>query len=384
MRSSRPTARSTDDLHVSNGDGPRAGRGSLHARGAARSRSSAGSSVGGEPAPPVAGTVRGRADPPRPQPGSRRRVHVLGPRSGRVDTRGFEFEHVLADIQSLNEWALEGQLEVTALSLHAYPFVQDRYVLLPHGASMGSGYGPGRRRARDDDAGGPAPTSRSPCPGRMTTAFLLLRLLLGDFRYREVPFDQIIDEVQAGTRRGRPADPRGPADLRVARPAQGRRPGRVVAARDRPAAAARRERRAARPRRGRAPAPVDACSRRRSAPGSTTARRRSRTRGAGAAASPRSSPTASSACTSTSCTCDYGDEGREAVRELLTPRRGGRCVRPARPRRVRWRRRSLGGSRGRTAARRRARSGPRSAAATSDLRDKDSAADRGDQQQATG
>ena len=48
--------------------------------------------------------------------------------SGTVDPRGFEFEHVLADIQSLNEWALEGRLEVTALSLHAYPFVQDRYV----------------------------------------------------------------------------------------------------------------------------------------------------------------------------------------------------------------------------------------------------------------
>ena len=62
--------------------------------------------------------------------------------SGVVDPRGFDFEHVLADIQSLNEWALEGRLEVTALSLHAYPFVQDRYALLPHGASMGSGYGP--------------------------------------------------------------------------------------------------------------------------------------------------------------------------------------------------------------------------------------------------
>ena len=62
--------------------------------------------------------------------------------AGAVDTQGFEFEHVLADIQSLNEWALEGRLEVTALSLHAYPFVQDRYILLPHGASMGSGYGP--------------------------------------------------------------------------------------------------------------------------------------------------------------------------------------------------------------------------------------------------
>ena len=62
--------------------------------------------------------------------------------AGVVDTGDFSFEHVLEDIQTLNEWALEGRLEVTAISLHAYPFVQDRYVILPHGASMGSGYGP--------------------------------------------------------------------------------------------------------------------------------------------------------------------------------------------------------------------------------------------------
>ena len=98
----------------------------------------------------------------------------------RIDTRGFEFEHVLRDIQTLNEWALEGRLEVTAISLHAYPFVQDRYVLLPHGASMGSGYGPvlvGREPMTKDELAG----SRSPIPGKMTTAFLVLRMYLGDF-----------------------------------------------------------------------------------------------------------------------------------------------------------------------------------------------------------
>jgi 1,4-dihydroxy-6-naphthoate synthase len=117
--------------------------------------------------------------------------------SGAVDTRGFDFEHVLADIQSLNEWALEGRLEVTALSLHAYPFVQDQYVLLPHGASMGTGYGPvvvSREKITQEDLA----DVEIAVPGRMTTAFLLLRLLLGDFRYREVPFDQIIAAVQAG------------------------------------------------------------------------------------------------------------------------------------------------------------------------------------------
>jgi 5,8-dihydroxy-2-naphthoate synthase len=117
--------------------------------------------------------------------------------SGTVDPRGFEFEHVLADIQSLNEWALEGRLEVTALSLHAYPYVQDRYALLPHGASMGSGYGPvvvAREPMSKDELAG----VRISVPGRMTTAFLVLRLYLGDFEYREAPFDRILEQVVEG------------------------------------------------------------------------------------------------------------------------------------------------------------------------------------------
>jgi 1,4-dihydroxy-6-naphthoate synthase len=117
--------------------------------------------------------------------------------SGAVDTRGFEFEHVLKDIQTLNEWALEGRLEVSALSLHAYPFVQDRYVILPHGASMGSGYGPvvvARRRLTKEELR----AAEIAVPGRMTTAFLVLRLYLGDFAFREVPFDRILDEVLLG------------------------------------------------------------------------------------------------------------------------------------------------------------------------------------------
>jgi 1,4-dihydroxy-6-naphthoate synthase len=115
----------------------------------------------------------------------------------KIDTRGFDFEHVLRDIQTLNEWALEGLLETTAISLHAYPFVQDRYKLLPHGASMGSGYGPvvvSRRRLTRDQLR----ESEIAVPGRMTTAFLVLRLYLGDFRFREVPFDRIIEEVKSG------------------------------------------------------------------------------------------------------------------------------------------------------------------------------------------
>jgi 1,4-dihydroxy-6-naphthoate synthase len=118
--------------------------------------------------------------------------------AGRVETRGFEFEHVLRDIQTLNEWALAGRLEVTAISLHTYPFVQDRYVILPHGASMGSGYGP-VVVAREPLAQADLANVEIAVPGRMTTAFLVLRLFLGrDFRFREVPFDEIMAEVQAG------------------------------------------------------------------------------------------------------------------------------------------------------------------------------------------
>ena len=118
--------------------------------------------------------------------------------SGAVGRRDFEFEHVPQDIQTLNEWALEGRLEVSVISLHAYPFVQDRYIILPHGASMGSGYGPvvitSEPMSPDD-----LRDVEIAVPGRMTTAFLVLRLFLGrDFRHREVMFDRIIDEVRSG------------------------------------------------------------------------------------------------------------------------------------------------------------------------------------------
>jgi 1,4-dihydroxy-6-naphthoate synthase len=114
---------------------------------------------------------------------------------GRLDLGDYEFKHVLEDIQTLNEWALEGRLEVTALSLHAYPFVQDRYVLLPHGASMGFGYGPIVVAREELDLDG----VEIAVPGRMTTAFLTLRLYLGhEFPHREVCFDRILDEVSSG------------------------------------------------------------------------------------------------------------------------------------------------------------------------------------------
>ncbi len=117
--------------------------------------------------------------------------------AGVVDTRGFRFEQVLQDIQTLNEWARDGRLEVTAISLHNYPFVQDTYALLPHGASIGAGYGPVVVAAKElslDELR----EVEVVVPGTMTTAFLATRLALGDFRWRELPFDRILDEVSSG------------------------------------------------------------------------------------------------------------------------------------------------------------------------------------------
>ena len=114
-----------------------------------------------------------------------------------VDTRGHDFEQVLGDIQTLNQWARAARLEVTAISLAAYPFVQEDYALLPHGASIGVGYGPVVVACK--------PTTVAELgeleivvPGRMTTSFLALRLVLGDFAFRELPFDEIPEEVASG------------------------------------------------------------------------------------------------------------------------------------------------------------------------------------------
>src|SRR3954447_2685491 len=117
--------------------------------------------------------------------------------SGEVDPRRFEFEHVLKDIQTLNTWALDGKLEVSAISLAAYPLVQEQYVLLPHGASMGSGYWP-IVVAREEMSLADAHDVEIAVPGELTTAFLVLRMCMGKFRYRAVPFDQILDEVKSG------------------------------------------------------------------------------------------------------------------------------------------------------------------------------------------
>src|SRR6185436_19189490 len=122
---------------------------------------------------------------------------VWGLATGTVDVRGFDFELVPEDIQVLNEWALEGRLEVTALSLATYPLVEDRYDLLPHGASIGSGYGP-IVVAREPLQLSDLRRVEVVVPGRLTTAFSVLRMALGgDFAHRVLPFDQILEEVAA-------------------------------------------------------------------------------------------------------------------------------------------------------------------------------------------
>ena len=114
-----------------------------------------------------------------------------------VDTRGHAFEQVLGDIQTLNQWARCGRLEVTAISLAAYPFVQEDYALLPHGASIGSGYGP-ILVAREPMSKEELYELEIVVPGALTTSFLALRMFLSDFPYRELPFEQIPEEVASG------------------------------------------------------------------------------------------------------------------------------------------------------------------------------------------
>jgi len=119
-----------------------------------------------------------------------------------IPTRGFRFNHILQDIQTLNERATRGELDISAVSIHAYAYVSDKYALLPSGASMGDGYGPmlvaKKKFSRDDIA-----KKKIAVPGTMTSAFLALQLCLGkpakEFNCVVVPFDQIFSAVKNGT-----------------------------------------------------------------------------------------------------------------------------------------------------------------------------------------
>src|SRR5467141_2640633 len=124
----------------------------------------------------------------------------------KIDLRGYRFDHRLEDIQTLNERARRGELHISAISIHAYAYVADKYALLPCGASMGDGYGPIVIRKRST-SNVQRPTSNADTgqalrdcviaiPGKMTSAFLALQLYLGDFKHVVVPFDQIFEAVK--------------------------------------------------------------------------------------------------------------------------------------------------------------------------------------------
>lgn len=116
---------------------------------------------------------------------------------GLIDTNDLTYSHQLQDIETLNRRALKGELEVTAVSIHAYAYLADRYALLPSGSSMGDRYGP-RLVAREagslDDASG----KRIAVPGLLTTAYLALKLAVPQFEPIVIPFDEIEEAVMAG------------------------------------------------------------------------------------------------------------------------------------------------------------------------------------------
>src|SRR5437764_2955725 len=115
----------------------------------------------------------------------------------KLETDGLKFEHTLKDIQSLNEDAKQGIFDVTAISFHAYAYVADKYVLLPHGASIGDKYGPilvAKEPRTVDEIG----SMTIAIPGELTSAFLALRIYNDEFQYEVMAFDDIINAVQKG------------------------------------------------------------------------------------------------------------------------------------------------------------------------------------------
>jgi 1,4-dihydroxy-6-naphthoate synthase len=116
---------------------------------------------------------------------------------GKIDTGDLRYVHELQDIESLNQRALKAELEVTAVSIHAYAYLSERYALLPHGSSMGDRYGP-RLVARAPMTRAEVRGKRIAVPGPLTTAYLALQLYEPDFEAVMTPFDQIEDAVVNG------------------------------------------------------------------------------------------------------------------------------------------------------------------------------------------
>jgi 1,4-dihydroxy-6-naphthoate synthase len=130
--------------------------------------------------------------------------HALA--NAKIDTGIYDFQHELVDIETLNRRAFTGELELTAVSVHGYAYLTDKYILCPCGASMGDGYGPmviAKHAYGIQDLRGMSIA----VPGTLTTAYLALRLCLGlDFKHVVVPFDEIIEATEKGVYKGRKID----------------------------------------------------------------------------------------------------------------------------------------------------------------------------------
>ena len=136
-----------------------------------------------------------------PDPDDAFMFHALA--NDKIPTVDYRFTHELQDIETLNRRALKGELDVTAVSIHAYAFLLDRYALLPSGCSMGDKYGP-MIVAKQKYALADLPNLKIAVPGTLTTAFLTLKLLFNDvapgaeIQFEVVPFDEILNVVEAG------------------------------------------------------------------------------------------------------------------------------------------------------------------------------------------
>lgn len=139
-----------------------------------------------------------------PDPDDAFMFHALT--NGGVDTGDYQFTHELVDIETLNQRAFQAELELTAVSIHAYAYLYDKYALCSCGASMGEGYGP-ILIAREPCSLSDLSDKPIAVPGKLTSAYLALRMCMDhDFKYVLVPFDEIISVVAAGTYQGEPID----------------------------------------------------------------------------------------------------------------------------------------------------------------------------------
>lgn len=139
-----------------------------------------------------------------PDPDDAFMFHALA--NGKIDTGRYEFRHELVDIETLNRRALRAELELTAVSLHGYAYLTEHYILCPCGASMGDRYGP-MVVAREELSLDDLRRKVIAVPGTLTTAYLALRMALGlEFQHVVVPFDQILDAVEAGSHQGQPIE----------------------------------------------------------------------------------------------------------------------------------------------------------------------------------